>query len=247
MHLRATLCPSTSISPFEAMHPGIIAVAFPTKKSVEISTLKLIHDKNKNFVFHFLQEGDNVLVANCTLPEFYTVICIRHTDMTAKSKSVNNVFRHLDNLQWANETTGTSIEPQLSDNQSDPKTDHFTPANIFDSKIKTKLQHHKKKNIHVQSLKVGDHVFVRLNKSEMPLQDIYKITRINKTDVTAQSSSGHIVRRHLNHFQLANETNGTSLEPQHYDTDYNQVHDDYTTIKSTTTILRAIPSTTKRR
>merc|ERR1712062_251960 len=97
MHLRATLCPSTSIE----------AIAFPTKKSVEISTLKLIHDKNKNFVFHFLQEGES-----------YTVICIRHTDMTAKPKSVNNVFRHLDNLQWANETTGTPIEPQLSDNQS---------------------------------------------------------------------------------------------------------------------------------
>ena len=61
----------------------------------------------------------------------------------------------------------------------------------------------------------------------MPLPDIYKITRINKTDVTARSSSGHIVRRHLNHFQLANETNGTSSEPQHYDTDYDQVHDDY--------------------
>ena len=98
---------------------------------------------------------------------------------------------------------------------------------LIDSKIKTKIRHDKKKNIRFQSLKVGDHVFVRLNKTEMPLPDIYKITRINKTDVTAQSSSGHIVRRHLNHFQLANETNGTSSEPQHYDPDYDQVHDDY--------------------
>ena len=77
--------------------------------------------------------------------------------------------------------------------------------NLIDSKIKTKLRKDKKKNVRVQSLREGDKVFVRLNKSEMPLPDIYTITRIFRTDVTAQSSSGHTVRRHLDHFQLANE------------------------------------------
>ena len=103
--------------------------------------------------------------------------------------------------------------------------------NIIDSKIKTKLRHDKKKNVHFQNLREGDRVYVRLDRHEMPLPHTYTITRINRTDVTAKSDSGHTVRRHINHFQLATDTPGTSCEPQlsddppDPDTNHQVIHD----------------------
>ena len=86
--------------------------------------------------------------------------------------------------------------------------------NLIDSKIKTKLRHDGKKNVCVPKIREGDKVLVKLNKKEMPLPETYTVTRVVRTDVTAISDSGHVVRRHIDNFQLVQDTPGTSIEPQ---------------------------------
>ena len=86
--------------------------------------------------------------------------------------------------------------------------------NIIDSKIKTKLRHDKKKNVCASKIREGDKVLVKLDKKEMPLPDVYTVTRVVRTDVTAISDTGHVVRRHIDNFQLVQDTPGTSVEPQ---------------------------------
>ena len=85
--------------------------------------------------------------------------------------------------------------------------------NIIDSKIKTKLRHDNKRNVVVSKIRQGDKVLVRLNKQEMPLPETFTVTRIVHNDVTAESESGHVVRRHIDNFTLINDdTNPQTTE-----------------------------------
>ena len=75
---------------------------------------------------------------------------------------------------------------------------------LIASKIKTKMRADNKRNVVVSKIRQGDQVLVRLSKKEMPLPEVYTVTRVVHNDVTAESESGHVVRRHIDHFTLVN-------------------------------------------